>query len=82
MFVIFHSFFLPFISDCDLVCDDIKEAAVHLADFFPRSGQSTSESKEEQLKIDHDGSYTKYLSFRDLCMKRAKLHSMLLTDKT
>jgi len=36
--------------DCDLVCDDIKEAAVHLADFFPRSGQSTSEM-HKKLKL-------------------------------
>lgn len=47
-------FFCLSFTDCDLVCDDIKEAAVHLAEYFPRSGQSTSESKEEWLKIKHD----------------------------
>ena len=54
MYLLFILFCLSF-TDCDLVCDHIKEAAVHLGEFFPRSGQSTSESKEEQLKIEYDG---------------------------
>ena len=77
MFVIFHSFILFFclsFTDCDMVCDGIKEAAVHLAEFFPRSGHSTSESKERMMVA------TVNLSFRDLCLKIANLHFMLLTN--
>ena len=70
---IYFIFCLSF-TDCDMVCDGIKEAAVHLAEFFPRSGHSTSESKERMMVA------TVNLSFRDLCLKIAKLHFMLLTN--
>ena len=61
MYLLFILLCLSF-TDCDLVCDDIKEAAVHLAEFFPRSSQSTAESKKK-LKIEHDGTCSCKISF-------------------